>query len=441
MAYTARQIYEAVLIEMNKVDAPSLLLEDFNYLFNKAINQYINKRYNIYDMNQQTTDDLRVLKATALLNPTKVSYGSESGIVTAFNSLQGATYEVELPVDYLHILNCVCIFRVVDTFKCYDSNTYVQFPAKRLTSDAWSQVINNWYGRPSYRNPYYFINNVNPLQATGFSSTTVPTNPYAKHTPKDGGLGTGTDGGITTIQSAWEAYPPYLNTTLKEESYSWGKCFTFSEGNTTYIAIWDNTNQEFGKIVQSDVDTASGIILFNNSAVLYLNSGSVVQVSGATLVINSANKVKGAYTIVNQDFLTNFGSDIIVKAQPKTLNIGDSSTISLVEKPGIVRYGNTSRVRLEVRYGKDDSQFALEGVQVDYLKAPQFIRITQEQLDLTRDTSQMMEFPDYVCQEIINELVHIVMENGGDQRLQTHPIVTQSIANPAQQQAQPQATA
>ena len=40
---TARQIYEYALIELNKVEAPSLLLEDFNYLFNKAIYQFINK--------------------------------------------------------------------------------------------------------------------------------------------------------------------------------------------------------------------------------------------------------------------------------------------------------------------------------------------------------------------------------------------------------------
>ena len=57
---------------------------------------------------------------------------------------------------------------------------------------------------------------------------------------------------------------------------------------------------------------------------------------------------------------------------------------------------------------------------MDYIKSPQYIRITQEQLDLTEDTSQIMEFPDYVIQEIINELVHIVMENSGDARLQTH---------------------
>lgn len=44
-----------------------MLLEDFNYFINKAVNQYINKKYNIYDINQQSTDDLRVLKATAII--------------------------------------------------------------------------------------------------------------------------------------------------------------------------------------------------------------------------------------------------------------------------------------------------------------------------------------------------------------------------------------
>ena len=48
MSMTARQVYEGVLTEMNKVQAPSMLLEDFNYFINKAVNQYINKKYNVY---------------------------------------------------------------------------------------------------------------------------------------------------------------------------------------------------------------------------------------------------------------------------------------------------------------------------------------------------------------------------------------------------------
>ena len=41
-----------MLTELSKVNAPSLLLHEFNYYFNKAVNQYINKRYNIYDVNK-----------------------------------------------------------------------------------------------------------------------------------------------------------------------------------------------------------------------------------------------------------------------------------------------------------------------------------------------------------------------------------------------------
>ena len=64
--------------------------------------------------------------------------------------------------------------------------------------------------------------------------------------------------------------------------------------------------------------------------------------------------------------------------------------------------------------------FQLVEVQVDYVKCPQFIRLTQEQIDLTEDTSQIMEFPDYVNQEIINELVNLVMERTSDPRLGNH---------------------
>lgn len=320
---TARQVYEGVLIELNKVEAPSLLLEDFNYLFNKAVYQYINTRYNIYDINQQTTDDVRVLKATAIL-PVKLAADAYTGDdvtgngVTASNALYGATYEVILPSDYLHILNCVCNYKVKKQFKCYNPDSFVQFSARRLTSDLWSQIINNFYMRPMYKRPYFYIHNVNTNVAN-------PTNPYQAST------NSGTD-----ITSA-----------------------TTSDGTTT-----------------------------------------------------------------------------VTGGLPKTIKIG-SNAVDAVERSGQIRFGNTSQVRMEIRYGKDTSLFELVNVYIDYLKTPQNIRLTQEQLDLTEDTSQMMEFPDYVCQEIINVLVKLVMENSSDPRLQTHIPVNTTIANPAQAQSQP----
>lgn len=82
---TARQVYEGTATEVNKVQSMTLLLEDFNYFFNKAIYQYINKRYNIYDINQQTTDDIRVLKATIALPVTLAT--SAYGDTDALRSL------------------------------------------------------------------------------------------------------------------------------------------------------------------------------------------------------------------------------------------------------------------------------------------------------------------------------------------------------------------
>lgn len=89
---------------------------------------------------------------------------------------------------------------------------------------------------------------------------------------------------------------------------------------------------------------------------------------------------------------------------------------------------------MEIRYGNDDSIFLLSKVYVDYLRSPQFIKLTQDQIDDVVDTSQVLEFPDYVCQEILNELVKLLLENASDPRLQTNPLVNQSIAIPGNKQ-------
>jgi hypothetical protein len=282
---TARQLFEYSLIELNKVQAPSLILEDYNYFINKAVNQYINKTYNLYDVNQQKSDDIRVLKSTAILTPT-------SSTDLATSALYNKTYNVTLPDDYLHILNCIVEYTTTKQFKCYNASEKVHFGAKRLTADMFSQIINNYYMRPSYKNPYFYINNVN-------TKNTYPTE--------------------------------------------------------------DN---------QTDVN----------------------------------------YTV--------------------------DGTPQNIDKVSENRYGNKSKVLMEIRYGKDDTLFQLSKVYVDYLKAPQFIRLTQAQVDEVEDKSQILEFPDYVCQEITNELIKLLMENGSDPRLQSHIPINQSIANPAQEQPQ-----
>ena len=356
-----------------------MLLQDFNYFFNKAINQYINKRYNIYDINQQTTDDLRVLKATTVLQPTLIAEsigGVDTSDWKAGNAaLFGATYEIYLPLDYLHMLNCICVYKLNKRFKCYNEGDYVQFAAKRLTADSWSVVVNDYYNRPLPERPYFYIHNVN-------QSTDLPTNPVE-------------DVSI-------------LTRTLKGTDSA--KDYTNSNSIKIYVRKYKES-QESGEQEVTNLEDQYELQTFKEKH--------------PTWIVTETAEVKN--TTEGQSNL------------PRTISLKNIQNKSIVEKESGVRYGNPSSVRCEIRYGKDNSVFELQSVVIDYIKAPQTIRLTQEQVDLTEDTSQIMEFPDYVCQEIINELTMLVMENTADPRLQTNTVVTQSIANPAQQQTpQPQ---
>ena len=380
---TARQVWEGMLTELSKVNAPSMLLQDFNYFFNKAISQYINKRYNIYDINQQTSDDLRVLKTTAILEANLATQSEPlkalADLGAGKSKLFGATYEVILPSDYLHILNCVCIYKVNKKWKCYDAGDYVQFAAKRLTADSWSVIVNDYYNRPLPERPYFYIHNIN-------INNTLPTNPITDTNPN------GTD-----LSSEYIGSPKEIQ----------------------YYLISD-------KVINSTVVVKAGTRVYVKDGIVYKEDTYTTKIEGATMDDLSTKIVEGKTT------KSNF---------PRTIKLGkpDSRTVSTVERDTGTRYGNASNVRMEIRYGHDDSVFKLEKVFIDYIKSPQTIRLTQEQVNLTEDTSQIMEFPDYVCDQIINELTMLVMENTADPRLQTNPIVTQSIANPAQQQTpQPQ---
>ena len=65
---TLRNAYEFALIESNKLKAPSILLEDFIYLFNKAIQQYVNSVYNRIEYNQQSSDDISFLQTVSVID-------------------------------------------------------------------------------------------------------------------------------------------------------------------------------------------------------------------------------------------------------------------------------------------------------------------------------------------------------------------------------------
>lgn len=299
---TAKQVWEYIMVETANQRVQPMLLEDFNYLLNKTILMYTDKVYHAFAVNQKVDDNLRVLTGASILDVTKCDWYPKE----FFNGLTGAHYEVNLPLDYLHILNVMCIFEVQKTKACYDKGDFVKRAATRMTSDIFPVINEDFYNRPSYRKPYYIIKNVNQKED-------LPTNP-----------------------------------------------FTPEQGKTSLTRKAQGTDGEL----------------------------------------------------------------------PVSVEISGES-VSLVEKPAVNRYGNSSPIRMEIRYGNDDATFKLVKVAIDYLKTPQHIRLTQKQLDLVEDTSQILEFPDITCQEIINDFTAIYMENTADQRLPTNMQVNNAVQNGA----------
>jgi len=244
----------------------------------------------------------------------------------------------------------------------------------------FSQIINNYYMRPSYKNPYFYINNVS-------SSLTYP------------------------ISNDAELILP--SATKVDE-------FLIKFGGTPGTTILTVTKSGINYVFNYNTEFTDSTTL---KSALGLKSIKAVTLDGNLLIPDAY-----AQGITN------------ISATGSYLTIASSTVVdntTLVEKVKDTRYGNRSKVRMEIRYGKDDSIFTLSKVYIDYLKAPLFIRLTQAQVDEVEDKSQLLEFPDYVCQEITNELIKLLMENGSDPRLQTNIPINQSIANPAQEQ-QPQ---
>lgn len=159
---THRQFYEYLLVELNTVKAPSLHLEDFLYLGNKGVQEYLNERYRKFAESMQLSDDLQALvKSTNVtINGLNVTYADGyTGTTAGANGfLYGsALYRFTLPDDYMHLLNCVTNIQTKLPYKCAAAGYVHGGGAKRLTSDLAANIMNNAFLKPDYRTTYYQI--------------------------------------------------------------------------------------------------------------------------------------------------------------------------------------------------------------------------------------------------------------------------------------------
>ena len=83
---------------------------------------------------------------------------------------------------------------------------------------------------------------------------------------------------------------------------------------------------------------------------------------------------------------------------------------------------------IEIHVGNSNCE--LDEFQISYIRKPKSVDLTPDEVYSVDDMSEELEFPNYVCYEIINLYTRLLLENAGDPRLQTHIPVNQSIATP-----------
>ena len=146
MYKTAREVYIDVLTELVKEEAPTFYLEDFNYYFNKAINEYLKVRYELFEATQQLTDDLRFWKE------------------------EHHTTDLEIPIDIIGVVNgkpyrhlTSCVFDVTLERPVANCEQEVMTPrtykAARMSSSIKAGLHNNVYLEPTFYRPYFDIIN------------------------------------------------------------------------------------------------------------------------------------------------------------------------------------------------------------------------------------------------------------------------------------------
>lgn len=280
---TERELLKNALIEINKLEAPALLLDDYLYFINKAVQQYTNDVYNRYEVGQQSTDDLRALKRTAVLEVLEDTTEESQTILPD----ESSEYYCILPINYLHLLNCVVNFeKVGDTpekkKRCNGIPDKVKkslnSPAHKLTADIYPTILTNYYFKPSYKMPYYFINRTEGI----------------------------------------DEQDPYYR----------------------LVHIIDPT------------------------------------------------------------------------------------------KTGTPEDYSADHQKMEIRCG-DTSTYVPKKVFIDYIKTPEIISLTEADIDSIKDNTKELEFPEYVCYEIINIFTRLLLENASDPRLQSHIPINNTIGSPA----------
>ena len=144
MSKTAREVYIEILTELVREEAPTLYLEDFLYYYNKAVSEYMKRRYELTEATQQLTDDLRFWK----------KLHKDSRLVIPIDEIGLAD-----GYEYRHLLNCIVSANLeFPDIECGQKPGRTKaHKAVRMTSAVKAGIVDNVFLEPKYYRPYFDV--------------------------------------------------------------------------------------------------------------------------------------------------------------------------------------------------------------------------------------------------------------------------------------------
>ena len=342
---TVRDVYEAVLIEINKENAQSFTIEEFGYVLNKAILAFVNEKYNFYPVNQQLSDDLRVLlkKSNFNINDTDTTIVGAPASTPIYNPTSSYTTAV------------------------VSSGTTVN------------------------------VSSVKDLKATNTITIGTGATVYT--------IGSLTSTSITVTPAVATEIPSGSTINLLTTEQSIDK--TFSNNRTVDLTL-------------------------PSSDYLHLVSCRTMWLTKKPLE-DTVNKVIFTAKRLTFDMLNVIETNTYLRPtyhrpyhQVFDNNLNSGVTFFPSTLTEYKEYQNKPVVRIHVGQAHDYMELAM--VEVDYLKVPEFVQVRDEDVfSVSTDNSQVLEFPNYLLNEIVKRCTIYLLEKASDQRIQTQPAFNQEI--------------
>lgn len=354
---TAREIYEAVLVEINKENAPSFTLEEFNYALNKAVLALVNEKYNFYASNQQLSDDLRVLTKHIVYN---LHFTNDTAPNPTYN-----------PVRSYVLAKC----DVGDT-------TIPVSVLADLEADATGikpgSVVRFGDSTEDYT--------ITAKTATSYPFTITLTSPLSEDVPS---------GAPIYVQTA------VINTgsgALKEEVTE-DRILTVTLPSSDYLHMLSCRLTWKGFKPGSSKDA-------------YLKFPAKRLTFDMLNVIENNTYMRPA---ANRPYFQVFDNQMNSGAE----KMSDDLTVYKA-------YQN--KPKIDVLIGRERVSMTPTALEIDYLKLPEVIVL--DDIDIFtagNDTSQSLELPDYLKNEVVRRISAYLLEKMGDPRIQTHPHLNTEI--------------